>query len=297
MQRYIESYWSTLPGLWVHGDFAMRGEDGLYYILGRSDDTIKISGKRTGPAELEGMLIATGKLAEAAVFGIPHPGQGLGHRLRLRADAGRRLAIASLADELSSAIVQRHGHIVPPRNDPVRRRPAAHAQHEDHAPGAARGVRKQGSRRPLGARQSRSGRSSAREARGESDEAANRPCESCTRQIGQSCGKHRLALLEMRRQPLARLGAGEAEHLQRCRRIEQRSVDAQPVVQRIFGPADRALRAGRQILGGLQRDLLQFGVLDAQRDQANPLGFGLPTAACTSADSILPWRVRTAAAR
>jgi acetyl-CoA synthetase len=74
--RYIESYWSTLPGLWVHGDFAMRGEDGLYYILGRSDDTIKISGKRTGPAELEGILIATGKLAEAAVFGIPHPVKG-----------------------------------------------------------------------------------------------------------------------------------------------------------------------------------------------------------------------------
>jgi acetyl-CoA synthetase len=74
--RYIESYWSTLPGLWVHGDFAMRGEDGLYYILGRSDDTIKISGKRTGPAELEGILIATGKLAEVAVFGIPHPVKG-----------------------------------------------------------------------------------------------------------------------------------------------------------------------------------------------------------------------------
>ncbi|WP_348638201.1 AMP-binding protein [Bradyrhizobium sp. ISRA463] len=74
--RYIESYWSALPGLWVHGDFAMRGHDGLYYILGRSDDTIKISGKRTGPAELEGILIGTGKLAEAAVFGIPHPVKG-----------------------------------------------------------------------------------------------------------------------------------------------------------------------------------------------------------------------------
>jgi acetyl-CoA synthetase len=74
--RYIESYWSTLPGLWVHGDFAMRGKDALYYILGRSDDTIKISGKRTGPSELEGILIATGKLAEAAVFGIPHPIKG-----------------------------------------------------------------------------------------------------------------------------------------------------------------------------------------------------------------------------
>jgi acetyl-CoA synthetase len=74
--RYIENYWSTLPDLWLHGDFAMRGHDGLYYILGRSDDTIKISGKRTGPAELEGILIETGMVSEAAVFGIPHPVKG-----------------------------------------------------------------------------------------------------------------------------------------------------------------------------------------------------------------------------
>ena len=75
-QRYLESYWNTIPGIWVHGDFAMRGRDGLYYILGRSDDTIKISGKRVGPAELEGVLTATGKVVEAAVFSIPHPVKG-----------------------------------------------------------------------------------------------------------------------------------------------------------------------------------------------------------------------------
>lgn len=75
-QRYLDSYWSTIPGIWVHGDFAMRGKDGLYYILGRSDDTLKISGKRVGPAELEGVLTATGKVAEAAVFSVPHPVKG-----------------------------------------------------------------------------------------------------------------------------------------------------------------------------------------------------------------------------
>lgn len=75
-QRYLESYWKTIPGIWVHGDFAMRGKDGLYYILGRSDDTIKISGKRVGPAELEGILTATGKVAEAAVFSVPHAVKG-----------------------------------------------------------------------------------------------------------------------------------------------------------------------------------------------------------------------------
>jgi acetyl-CoA synthetase len=51
--RYLDSYWRTILGVWVHGDFALCDENGLYYILGRSDDTIKISGKRTGPSEIE----------------------------------------------------------------------------------------------------------------------------------------------------------------------------------------------------------------------------------------------------
>jgi acetyl-CoA synthetase len=49
--RYIEAYWSRIPDIWVHGDFAAIDEDGLWYILGRSDDTIKVAGKRVGPAE------------------------------------------------------------------------------------------------------------------------------------------------------------------------------------------------------------------------------------------------------
>jgi acetyl-CoA synthetase len=102
-ERYIENYWSTIPGLWVHGDFAMRGHDGLYYILGRSDDTIKISGKRTGPAELEGILIGTGKLAEAAVFGIPHAVKGSTIVCACVPMPGA--AENGLADELSSALV------------------------------------------------------------------------------------------------------------------------------------------------------------------------------------------------
>jgi len=106
--RYLESYWRTIPGIWVHGDFAMRGEDGLYYILGRSDDTIKISGKRTGPAELEGILIGTGKVAEAAVFGVPHAIKGTAIVCACVPMPG----IAStdgLADELAGALVRGMG--------------------------------------------------------------------------------------------------------------------------------------------------------------------------------------------
>lgn len=106
--RYLENYWSTIPGLWVHGDFAMRGHDGLYYILGRSDDTIKISGKRTGPAELEGILIQTGKIAEAAVFGIPHAIKGSAIVCACVPMPGVDRA-GGLADELSAALVRGMG--------------------------------------------------------------------------------------------------------------------------------------------------------------------------------------------
>lgn len=70
-QRYEETYWSRWPGVWVHGDFAVIDTDGLWYILGRSDDTIKIAGKRLGPAEVESILVAHPAVVEAAAIGIP----------------------------------------------------------------------------------------------------------------------------------------------------------------------------------------------------------------------------------
>jgi acetyl-CoA synthetase len=75
-ERYLETYWSKIPGLWVHGDFASIDDSGLWYIHGRSDDTIKIAGKRTGPAEVEAALLATGVIAEAAAVGVPDPIKG-----------------------------------------------------------------------------------------------------------------------------------------------------------------------------------------------------------------------------
>ena len=79
-RRYLESYWQDFPGLWRQGDWAVRDEEGFWFILGRSDDTLKIAGKRTGPSEIESLLAGTGKVAEAAVIGVPHPvkGQGVG---------------------------------------------------------------------------------------------------------------------------------------------------------------------------------------------------------------------------
>jgi acetyl-CoA synthetase len=72
-QRYLDTYWDRFPNIWVHGDFAAIDEDGLWYILGRSDDTIKVAGKRLGPAEVEAILNAHPAVIESAAIGVPHP--------------------------------------------------------------------------------------------------------------------------------------------------------------------------------------------------------------------------------
>ena len=75
-QRYLETYWSRFENVWVHGDWAAVDEDGLWYILGRSDDTIKVAGKRIGPAEVESVLVNHPAVSEAAAVGVPHEIKG-----------------------------------------------------------------------------------------------------------------------------------------------------------------------------------------------------------------------------
>ena len=70
-ERYLETYWSRFEGLWVHGDFCAIDEDGLWYILGRSDDTIKVAGKRLGPTEVETLVNGHPDVAESAVVAVP----------------------------------------------------------------------------------------------------------------------------------------------------------------------------------------------------------------------------------
>jgi acetyl-CoA synthetase len=68
--RYLETYWQIVPGMWIHGDLALRRDDGSYLMLGRSDDTLKIAGKRLGPAEVEELLMKVPPIREAAAIGI-----------------------------------------------------------------------------------------------------------------------------------------------------------------------------------------------------------------------------------
>ncbi|MGB2896178.1 MAG: AMP-binding protein [Anaerolineales bacterium] len=70
-ERYLETYWSRFADMWIHGDFAAIDEDGQWFILGRSDDTIKVAGKRVGPAEVESALVSHPAVAEAAAIGVP----------------------------------------------------------------------------------------------------------------------------------------------------------------------------------------------------------------------------------
>ncbi len=77
-ERYVSTYWQRFPGVWVHGDWASVDADGFWYIHGRSDDTLKVAGKRVGPAEVEGALVSHPAVAEAAAVGVPHERKGEG---------------------------------------------------------------------------------------------------------------------------------------------------------------------------------------------------------------------------
>jgi len=70
-ERYLETYWSQIPGLWLHGDVAIHDQDGYWYIRGRSDDTIKVSGKRVGPAEIESVIGTHPYVADVIAVGVP----------------------------------------------------------------------------------------------------------------------------------------------------------------------------------------------------------------------------------
>ncbi|HEX9824441.1 MAG TPA: AMP-binding protein [Actinomycetota bacterium] len=115
-ERYLETYWSRWPDVWVHGDWASVDEDGFWFLHGRSDDTMNIAGKRLGPAEVESALAEHPLVAESAAVGVPHevkgeavwcfvvtkPGATLGDELaqELRAEVVRHLGKAYKPDRV-----------------------------------------------------------------------------------------------------------------------------------------------------------------------------------------------------
>ena len=99
-ERYLETYWSHWKGTWLHGDLASVDEHGSWRVHGRSDDTIKVSGRRVGPAEIEAALLKDRRIWEAAVVGVPDPqrGQRVVAFVVLREPSTDRADVAAVAE-------------------------------------------------------------------------------------------------------------------------------------------------------------------------------------------------------
>jgi acetyl-CoA synthetase len=99
-QRFVDTYFKTYPGKYFTGDGCRRDEDGYYWITGRVDDVINVSGHRMGTAEVESALVAHPKVSEAAVVGYPHPIKGQGIYAYVTLMAGEKSS-----DELKKELV------------------------------------------------------------------------------------------------------------------------------------------------------------------------------------------------
>lgn len=75
-QRFVDTYWSTYPGRYMTGDAAKRDEDGYFWVIGRTDDVIKVSGHRLGTAEVEAAINSHSAVSESAAIGLPHEVKG-----------------------------------------------------------------------------------------------------------------------------------------------------------------------------------------------------------------------------
>ena len=112
-ERFIQTYFSTFKGLYFTGDGCRRDEDGYYWITGRVDDVINVSGHRMGTAEVESALVAHAKVAEAAVVGYPHDIKGQGIYAYVTLNAGEEPS-EDLRKELVKWVRQEIGPIASP---------------------------------------------------------------------------------------------------------------------------------------------------------------------------------------
>ncbi len=111
--RYVRQYWSKYPGMYLTGDSARRDEDGYYWIIGRTDDVIKVSGYRLGTAEIESALVSHHAVAEAAAIGLPHEVKGNSIHAFVILKAGQQKH-DNLEEELRSHVAHEIGPIAKP---------------------------------------------------------------------------------------------------------------------------------------------------------------------------------------
>jgi acetyl-CoA synthetase len=111
--RYVKQYWSDVPGCYFTGDGARRDSDGYFWIMGRIDDVLNVSGHRLGTAEVESALVSHASVAEAAVVGMPHElkGQGIAAFVCLRSG---QTASEALKKELIQVVRKQIGALATP---------------------------------------------------------------------------------------------------------------------------------------------------------------------------------------
>jgi acetyl-CoA synthetase len=108
-ERYLDTYWHTIPGLWVHGDLALHRADGNFFMMGRSDDTLKVAGKRLGPAEVEEIVLELPGIAEAAAIGVSDADKGQKLVVFVVAAPGAKVDASELGQRVAQHIDKRLG--------------------------------------------------------------------------------------------------------------------------------------------------------------------------------------------
>jgi acetyl-CoA synthetase len=112
--RFVETYWSKYPGMYLTGDSAKKDEDGYYWIIGRVDDVIKVSGYRLGTAEIESALVSHPAVAEAAAFAVPDEVKGNVIYANVILKTGMEKS-DNLGDELKNHVGHEVGPIAKPK--------------------------------------------------------------------------------------------------------------------------------------------------------------------------------------
>ncbi len=112
-ERYVQQYWTKYPGVYMTGDSARRDEDGYYWVIGRVDDVLKVSGYRLGTAEIESALVSHPAVAEAAAIGLPHDVKGNAIHTYVILKTGIEKS-DKLVDELRAHVAHEMGPIAKP---------------------------------------------------------------------------------------------------------------------------------------------------------------------------------------
>jgi acetyl-CoA synthetase len=108
-ERYLETYWRRVPGTWIHGDWAVCDREGFWYLHGRSDDTLKVAGKRVGPAEVETAAVGHPAVVEAAAIGVPDELRGEVVVVLCVVRPGSTVSEADLAREVAQRVADQVG--------------------------------------------------------------------------------------------------------------------------------------------------------------------------------------------